>query len=109
MEKVSKAEALRLLGRAKSVTVTRMWRHVDGNIWNEKDIPMRMGEVRYVDRVASRYVVVSGANYIGSRIDVMDADEVWYYEQPQEQRPHTGPFVRLYWSNVAIEYALGNN
>lgn len=108
MQQVSRAECLRLFAGAGSVTVTTMWEHVRDNVWRVKDIPMRMSETRYVERVRSRDVLLSATSVMPvSYVDVMGADEVWYYDTRPHGDVYAGPFMRVYWSNVAIEYSLG--
>lgn len=103
VEKISKAEAMRLFSVGTTVAVSRMWKRTPADHWLESDIPMRLSEPREIETVQSRQVVTD----TGSRIDVYDAERITYYETRWDRDVYRGPFVRLYWENVAIEYAIG--
>lgn len=111
VNRIAKSLALGLLTPGTPVTVTGMWQHVDGNEWREVNIPLRMRSTRTVEKQRSRDVVLD----TGSHVDVMGAVKVWYYVRrwtPVGYLPsdvYDGPFVKIVWSNMAIEYDIGGD
>lgn len=104
-QKIAKSRALGLLTPGTPITVTSMWQHVDGYVWREVNIPLRMWGTRTVEKQRSRDVILD----TGSHLDVMGAVEVWHYETRQEPDVYDGPFVKIVWSNMAIEYDIGGD
>jgi len=104
-QKIAKSRALGLFTPGTPITVTSMWQHVDGNVWREVNIPLRMWGTRTVEKQRSRDVILD----TGSHVDVMNAEAVWYYETRQKPDVYDGPFVKIVWSNMAIEYDIGGD
>lgn len=104
--KIAKSRALGLFTPGTPITVTSMWQHVDGYVWREVNIPLRMWGTRTVEKQRSRDVVLD----TGSYVDVMGAVEVWYYDKRWlSYDVYDGPFVKIVWSNMAIEYDIGGD
>lgn len=103
VEKIAKSEALGLFNPGATVSVTRVWKRADGNELQEVDIPTFMVDERTVEKVRSRDLIFD----TGSHVDVMNAEEAWYYEKRLDSgEVCSGPFVKIVWANGAVEYDL---